>query len=141
MAGPETHGGSTEPRWLFPIAEGLLRQPEDDIVDSRYLPSRPYQGIKPNLGEDEDTKYPAESSGEYARGTEVDPKSTDKWELRGDYLVRIHAEPRMALYVPDNTCPLPHNWLDIYRETKTNLLHDDESRIEDMWIPSRLRIR
>ena len=67
--------------WLFPIAEGLLRQPEDDMMDSRYLPSKPHQSTKPRLGEGADTEYAAENSSEYARGKEVDPKARDKWEL------------------------------------------------------------
>ena len=125
---------------FFPVAMGLLKHPEDDLMDSRYLPNeKPHQRTKPKVGEsaEEDMDIASESE---ARGVDDSPKTCpDKWELRGDYLVRVHVEPRMALYVPDETCPLMHSWLDVDRETKTSLLHDDEAVIRDMWSPNEVQ--
>ena len=49
-------GGSREfheSKLLFPIAEGLLKQPDDDVIDSLFTPvEKPYQKFKLKMGED-----------------------------------------------------------------------------------------
>ena len=51
-----------------------------------------------------------------------------------DLLIRHHVVPRRHLHVPaSESCPLPIEWLDVKRETFTNLDHGDLHWIEDCW--------
>ena len=63
----------------------------------------------------------------------------DVWELRGDYLVRKHNNPRVELFIPDASCPLKHEWLDLYRITKTSLPAEEEIQIQDIWRPDKVQ--
>ena len=124
-------------KWFFPVAEGLLKQPEDDYTGSRSIPlDKPYQTSKPKVGEEVKEYFGLEVGGPTENPSTDSP---DGWEIRGDFLVRIHREPRTSLYLPDNTCPLKISWLDVHRTTKTSLLHDAEAGIEDMWSPSEVQ--
>ena len=138
-------GGSREfkeSNWIFPVAQGLLKQPDDDIMDSRFVPmEKPYQKSKPKMGEgvEEETEIDPESK---TTAVTDSPHSRDKWELRGDFLVRVHTEPIMALYLSDETCPLKHSWLDIYLEARTSLPHDTHKRhLESGLGPTRIMRR
>ena len=118
--------------FLFPCALGILGQPDDDSPGKRHAVKRPppYQNIVPNLGENLDADQSEVKD-------EVEDEAQDacddhRWELRGDYLVRIHSKPRKALFIPDSTCLLQDNWLDLYRKTKTSLPDPPEKQYRDM---------
>ena len=59
----------------------------------------------------------------------------DYWMMpNNDLLIRHHVVPRRHLHVPTSeSCPLPIEWLDVKRETFTNLDHGDLHWIEDCW--------
>ena len=52
-----------------------------------------------------------------------------------NFLVRKHFVPRTDLFIPDGTCPLKEEWLDLYRITKTSLPSEQEAEIHDIWRP------
>ncbi len=59
----------------------------------------------------------------------------DYWMMpNNDLLIRNQVVPRRHLHVPTSeSCPLPIEWLDVKRETFTNLDHGDLHWIEDCW--------
>ena len=59
----------------------------------------------------------------------------DWWKIKGDFLVRVHCNPRVELYIPDESCPLKVEWLGLYRVTKTSLPAEQEVEIRDIWRP------
>ena len=59
----------------------------------------------------------------------------DTWFLNLNVLIRHHSVPRMRLYVPTEAdCPVPLDYLDVVRETTTDLDRLDEVKIVDFWI-------
>ena len=123
---------------------GVLGQPESNFGQRHAKHHEPiYRSTVPKLGEpDEPEESKIEDQNRETSSTEANPRETgstdgevDKWELRGDYLVRKHCVPRTALYIPDADCPLRQEWLDLYRTTKTSLPAQQEASIRDIWRP------
>ena len=68
--------------------------------------------------------------------TTTKSKNIDRWEWRGDYLVRIHNQPRTTMFSPaicDDPPPIELNQIDVERETRTNLDEASEMKIIDVW--------
>jgi len=59
----------------------------------------------------------------------------DYWTMPNSLILRrMHVVPRKFLYVPHHdTCPIPLKWLDIVRETNTDLDHAGLHKFEDYW--------
>ncbi len=62
-------------------------------------------------------------------------EQTDFWSMpNNDMIIRTHVTPRTSLFVPTSeNCPVPIEWLDIIRETHTDLDHPKLQQIEDYW--------
>ena len=64
--------------------------------------------------------------------------SEDYWTFSGDALTRHHITPRLKLYKPtQDDLPMPIEYLDIDRYTKTDLETKNESIIFDYWHGNR----
>ena len=62
--------------------------------------------------------------------------SKDEWSIRGDYIVRVHHVPRIALFVPTEAVDppsIPLDSIDVMRVTTTGSDNVDEMKIEDVW--------
>ena len=58
----------------------------------------------------------------------------DFWSIQGDFIYRHHVEPRVQLFVPkEETYPTPLKYVDVTRDTHTNLDALQEKRIKDNW--------
>ena len=58
----------------------------------------------------------------------------DFWSIEGDFICRLHVEPRIQLLVPkEETFPIPVKYIDVTRSTHTNLDASQESRVDDSW--------
>ena len=68
------------------------------------------------------------------------PAQNDYWTMPNhDLLIRWHVVPRTSLFTPTtDDCPLPLEWLDILRETKTDLQHAELDCIDDFWTQDSL---
>ena len=58
--------------------------------------------------------------------TPVEESPEDTWEMPNNLiLIRHHNAPRRHLFIPTrDECPLPLEWLDVMRTTKTNINHE-----------------
>ena len=106
---------------------------EDD--DQPYLeegpaPDRPIEDPDASDADNEDL------NDEIPRRAPVAPVGAeDTWACNGITLIRYHAIPRLELYVPtESECPLPLDYLDVMRETETDLDRLGEAKVEDFWI-------
>ena len=67
-------------------------------------------------------------------GRNLEPPPDDFWTITRDCLTIHHRNPRTRLYVPtSDDCPLPLKYLDVMRNTTTNLEDATESYIHDLW--------
>ena len=61
-------------------------------------------------------------------------KLTDHWTLTKDAFVIHHFVPRTRLYEPNaSTLPIPIEYIDVMRTTRTDLDSAQETFIEDIW--------
>ena len=112
-------------KFRFPVAEGILKQPEaKQVVRNSTIkdPSTKVDEGQP-LVEEEAERPPSPPNVEY---------EPDSWYMVGDALVRKHVNPRKELFVLDPLdCPIPLKYLDVYRYTNTDLNSFSESSITD----------
>ena len=132
--------------WSFPVANGEIKPPEE--------PSRlPFEDARAEAEGDED----ALEDWQYDKRVghpETAPASHDSdvvqplmpsggtpppdfWSTSGEYLVRHHINPRTEMYTPGEDCPFPTKWLDVHRETTTNIDLKAEKCIKDYWWDSK----
>ena len=58
----------------------------------------------------------------------------DFWSMSGNFIYRRHVEPRVNLYSPsEESFPIPLEYNDVSRTTRTNLDVKQERRIDDYW--------
>ena len=58
----------------------------------------------------------------------------DVWSTSGEIIYHHHVMPREHLYVPkESSFPFPSEYIEVARETKTNLDNVEESSIDDLW--------
>ena len=56
------------------------------------------------------------------------------WSIQGDFIYRLHNEPRVQLYVPEEeTFPFPLKYMDVTRFTHADLDVLQEKRFDDYW--------
>jgi hypothetical protein len=145
-------------RFRFPVAEGALAPNYYNNlsmgIDTTLKEFRPYgrrsRAPRPqaeveeilevgdHLRVDEQARSSSAEIGEYEEVVPiVQPSESeeDYWMIpNNDLLIRHHVVPRRHLHVPaSDSCPLPLEWLDVKRETFTNLDHGDLQWIEDCW--------
>ena len=67
-----------------------------------------------------------------AVGAGRSPKNTSA--MSGSFIYRHHVEPRVKLYSPrEESFPIPLKYIDVTRNTDTNLDVKQEKRIDDYW--------
>ena len=61
-----------------------------------------------------------------ARDPDPDVEARQFYSILGGYIYRDHVAPRTKLYVPKDDFPIPLNYIDVQRETKssTDVLHE-----------------
>ena len=147
--------------FIFPVATGAVKQPEnrlkgrvelDDNKSDKHL-SELFDW--PNLYSDDEPDNTSEKhevpDGPLEELPEADAiddlffsddegqpsggsiPSRDCWSFDGISVVRHHVEPRLDLYSPDDTCPMPLKSVDVHGVTKTNLGDISEHSITDWW--------
>ena len=60
-------------------------------------------------------------------------QENDFWSMSGNFIYRHHVEPRVKLYSPRESFPIPLTYIDVTRTTHTNLDVKQEKRIDDYW--------
>ena len=65
-------------------------------------------------------------------------RGEDYWQLQGMYLVRVHVQPRSALFSPleapgADKCPIDLKYIDVRRTTETDLDLKGFDQLEDAW--------
>ena len=121
----------------FPVRDGSLKQPEmsrqqvevQDAIDVSHETAEPdpadeFDQIIAEMDPDVREEHPPDS---------MSDTDSDFWSFNGTVLVRHHLVPRFALYQPDETCPIPLKFLDVHRETKTDLPEKAYKNIKDYW--------
>ena len=53
--------------------------------------------------------------------------------IQGDFIYRHHIEPRVQIFVPEETFPISLKYIDVMRSTHTDLDVIQEKRINDYW--------
>ncbi|MHC4951072.1 MAG: hypothetical protein ACYTEU_08835, partial [Planctomycetota bacterium] len=132
--------------FIFPVADGLLRQPGSDPqngVNSDPFSSSNVPHASDGDDEDDDNWKELEPFDLEDEQQKVDPDapidakdptSQDFWSFNGEILFRHHVTPRSTLYVPtDSESPIPTKFLDVLRTTYTDLGNVEENRIRDYW--------
>jgi hypothetical protein len=122
----------------FPLAHGELRQPGSDRHKNRPKRPRRARGDPAPEDKEDEEEVKSSSSEEAPPAPAVDdheqPEIADSWSFNGDVLVIHHVKPRSKLFIPtDDNCPLPLKYLDVMRQTYTDLETKVESSIEDVW--------
>ena len=116
-------------RFRFPLAEGVLSQPEP--LDQTWL-SRIRRRTRPNITDVQDQEAAEDEKADEENADEpcddkpedvqdaggdrhfADPQQTqqaavwDYWRLTADLLIRVHRVPRQKLFVPSDDPDLPH---------------------------------
>ena len=65
---------------------------------------------------------------------DVGEAMNDFWSMSGNFIYRHHVEPRVKLYSPrEESFPIPLKYIDVSRNTHTNLDVMQEKRIDDYW--------
>ena len=121
-------------RFSFPLAEGKLRQPgsfRPKRQRRRYLPADPDTTDYPESGAEPLQEF---SDAESESVEALPPEDKDYWTLVEDNLVRHHVTPRNKMFVPSQEdCPVPLDYLDISRCTRSDLESKKEKEIFDLW--------
>ena len=120
-------------RIYFPIADGRIKTlgGDQDLRTSTLVRHRPIQGESNSdfLGESEGSLPPPHDSLPDAGEAINDFRS-----MSGNFIYRHHVEPRVKLYLPrDESFPIPLKYIDVSRNTQTNLDVKQEKRIDDNW--------
>ena len=109
---------------IFPLALGTCHQPGRQSKASRKPPVPPQRP---------QTTTEAEDISSRQQNTRP-PLQPDYWELTSELLIRHHTTARQKLFIPSEAdCPLPLDYIDVIRMTKTDIEDQEESRIEDTW--------
>ena len=79
-------------------------------------------------------QHPPEEKGE-AQDPDPDVEARqDFWSIVGVYTYRNHVAPRTTkLYAPKDDFPIPLNYIDVLRQTKTSIDVLHETTIDDHW--------
>jgi hypothetical protein len=125
----------------FPVRTGSLRCTSDSRIVHDYEESEKVWDPEVAGGVEATPPVDAPSTEPETETTvtqeALTPAETDKWEVRGDLLVRVHKQPRHRLFVPldaDDPCPWPLHDIDVFRDTVAHLdLDDINQSFLDIW--------
>ena len=121
-----------EGEFIFPIADGRIKTPGEDqaLRTSTLVRPRAIQGEShiDFLGESEGClPQPHDSLPDAGEAIH------DFWSMSRSFIYRHHVEPRVKLYSPRESFPIPKKFIDVTRTTHTNLDVKQEKRIDDYW--------
>ena len=83
-----------------------------------------------------DNEFQEHSSEENEEASDPNPcveGRQDVWSIMRDYMYRNHVAPRTKLCVPKDGFPIPLNYIDVQRQTKTSIDVLHEATIHDYW--------
>ena len=104
---------------------------DQDLRTSTLIRERPIQGEShlDFLGESEGSLPPLHDS-----FPDAGEAMNDFWSMSGNFINRLHVEPRVKLYSPrEESFPVPHIYVDVSRTTRMNLDFIQEHRTDDYW--------
>ena len=128
-------------KFRFPLAEGVLRQPDPGATRLHKRSQRLSWVTQEATVDDDEAKNKVEhlsvdkeefeaSGGEPAGGNPL----ADKWRITRDLPTITHNTPRTKLFVPtDESCPIPVKYIDVMRKTETHLDERALACIDDFW--------
>ena len=115
---------------LFSNANGRIKTlgGDQDLRTSTLIGPRPIQG-------ECHIDFLGESEGSLPQPHDSLPDAgeaiNDFWSMSGNFTNRHHVEPRVKLYSPRESFPIPLKYIDVTRTTHTNLDVKQEKRIDD----------
>ena len=118
---------------IFPIADGRIKLlgGGQDLRTSTSIRDRPIRGEShvDFLGESEGSLPPPHDS-----LPDAGEAMNDFWSMSGNFIYRLHVEPRVKLYSPrEKSFTIPLKYIDVSRTTRTNVDVMRERRIDDYW--------
>ena len=118
---------------ILPIADGRIKLlgGDQELRTSTLIRHRPIQGDShiDFLGESEGSLPPPHDS-----LPDAAEAMNDFWSMSGNFIHRLHVEPRVKLYSPrEESFPIPLKYIDVSRTTRTNVDVMRERRIDDYW--------
>ena len=108
--------------FVFSCRTGEILQEEQPVTTAVY-----------KAGGDRVRESPQTSSEEKEDPDPVVEAPRDFWSVMEDYKNRDHVAPRTKLHVPKDDFPIPLNYLDVQRETKTSIDVVYEATIDGSW--------
>ena len=119
--------------FIFPIADGRIKTSGggQELRTPTLIREHPIrgEGQRGFLGESEGSLPPPQDS-----LPDAGEAINDFWSLSGNFNHRHHVEPRVKLYSPrEESFPIPLQYIDASRTTRTNLDVMQERRIDDSW--------
>ena len=125
--------GHKENGKTFPVADGRIKfvGGDQELRTSILLRDHPIRGEGQRI-------FLGESEGSLPTPHDSFPDAceaiNDFWPMSGNFIYRHHVEPRFKLYSPrEEPFPVPLKYIDVSRNTHTNLDVMQESRIDDYW--------
>ena len=117
--------------FIFPIADGRIKTPggDQDLRTSTLVRHQPIQG-------ESNMDFLRESEGPIPQPhdslLDAGEAMNDFWSMSGSFISRHHVEPRVKFYSPrEESLPIPLKYIDVTRNTQTNLDVKQEKRIDD----------
>ena len=120
-------------KFIFPAADGRinLSARDQELRTPTLIREHPIrgEGHVDFLGESEGSLPPPQDS-----LPDAGEAINDFWSMSGNFIYRHHVEPRVKLYSPrEESFPIPLQYIDVSRTTRTNLDVKQERRIDDYW--------
>ena len=120
-------------KFIFPAADGRIFffGGDQDLRTSTLVRHRPIQGesLVDFLGESEGSLPPPQDS--FPDASEA---INDFWSMSGNFIYRLHVEPRVKLYSPrEESFPIPLQYAYVSKTTRTNLDVMQERCTDDEW--------
>ena len=120
-------------KFIFPAADGRIKTlgGDQELRTPTLIRDHPIRGESRRdfLGESEGSLPPPQDS-----LPDAGEAINDFWSMSGNFIYRHHGEPRFKLYSPrEESFPIPLKYIDVSRNTKTNLDVTQERRIDDYW--------
>ena len=130
---------TTNGKFVFPLAEVILRQPGSDRHRNSSSRRRAKGDLEHDDAQEEDEAEAAKEEDEEKAAaqpevTQSADEPKDYWSFPGATIHIHHVVPRTSLFVPtDERCPIPVKYLDVERSTYTDLENKAEAEVEDLW--------
>ena len=121
--------------FIFPVADGTAEifGIGQRLRTSTLTRDRPERGEEQEILQgNSDEWYTPPTLQENSTRDDAEAKN-DFWSITGEFIYRHHVVPRVELYVPQETFPVPTKYIDVTRTTHTSPDVLLEKHIEDCW--------